>query len=168
MNGFVSVVMKRIYALAVAGVVSCCSYGQLSDAGEPTLTDAQRIERAAMKEREDEREKVARAAELQRLTSAPRPEVPKSPKIFGFGGGSLSDFIDAIRHQFGVDLLHIGTVPASMLYSVQVPKMHMGDGQGVLSYRTVLGLYNQVSEDPNVGMGRWIMEGGKVGAPHQS
>jgi hypothetical protein len=103
---------------------------------------------------------------LHQLTMAPRPDVTKSPTKFGFRGGNLSDFIDSIRVQFGVDLTKIGTVPESMLYTVHVPKMQMGDGQGVLRYQTVLALYNEVSDDPNVGMGRWIMKGWKPGTPH--
>lgn len=149
--------MKRIYALAVAGAVSCSTLAQLSDAGEPTLSEAQRAERAAVKQRENEAAEAARAAL--------RPEVTKSPTTFEFGGGTLGKFIDSIREQFGVDLTKIGTVPESM-YLVQVPKMQMEGGkapggvQNTLSYRNVLALYNQVSDEPNVGIGRWIMKGG--------
>src|SRR5687768_10102054 len=100
--------MKRIYALAVAGAVSCSAFAQLSDAGEPTLSEVQRAERAAVKQRENEAAEAARAARLKQLTSAPRPDVTKSPTTFGFGGGNLIEFIDSIREQFGVDLRRIG------------------------------------------------------------
>ena len=107
----------------------------------------------------------------------PKVEV-KRPTEFQFEGGSLADFLKAIKGSFGIDLEQIGTVPHTMLYSVRVPKMrlkgtirpvpHAPPGtvrtNGV-HFSQVLELYNQVSKDGDSGLGRWIVRFTDDGEP---
>ena len=96
----------------------------------------------------------------QTVSDANPPKfVPKNPPEFRFGGGNLNQFLIAIRDAFGVDIQVIGTVPQSMLYSVQVPKMRTGGEGQRLDFRNVLFLYNQISQDGDPSLGHWIIKG---------
>ena len=82
----------------------------------------------------------------------------KTTNEFRFDGGNLKDFLNAIKSEFAVDLEKIGTVPEAMLYSVRVPKMRLARG-GQMDFRNVLNLYNQVSDEGDPSLGRWVIKG---------
>ena len=102
---------------------------------------------------------TAETAAQPAVTDANPPKfAPKNVPEFRFGGGNLRDFLSAIRDTFGVDLQAMGTVPQSMLHSVQVPKMRTEGHGGILDFRHVLNLYNQISAD-GASLGQWIIKG---------
>jgi len=104
----------------------------------------------------------------QEVSDATPPKMAvKSPAEFEFAGGSLADFIKAVKQSFGLDLEQVGTVPHEMLYSVRVPKMRLkgrlhkpgGYPRAVtpnVHFAEVLELYNQASSDGDSSLGRWI------------
>src|SRR5687768_8990974 len=102
--------MKEICTtLLTAWMTVACVVAQVSDAGAPTLSPVQTKERAATDAARVQREESAKAARVQQLTTTSVPEETKRPAEFQFGGGDLSDFIESIKLQFGIDLRKVGT-----------------------------------------------------------
>ena len=98
--------------------------------------------------------------------STPPKVVMKSPAEFEFPGGSLADFVKAVKESFGLDLEQVGTVPHEMLYSVRVPKMRLKkklhryigspkEESPQVHFSEVLDLYNHASKDGDSSLGRW-------------
>jgi len=99
-------------------------------------------------------------------TKTPPSRVGYSTNDFVFGGGNLREFIIAVHDVYGVDLSEQVTVPDKYLSQVRVPKLkvspaHDDYGQprqiSFVSFRSVLSVYNQLTDSGIKGLGKWVM-----------
>jgi hypothetical protein len=82
------------------------------------------------------------------------PEEPSAPFTFTFGGGSLADFIRAVKEQFDVNLDKEATIEDFHKWTVRVPKLAIPIQAGSRWY-TVLDAYTRISQSVNLRLGRW-------------
>ncbi len=98
------------------------------------------------------------------VTDAAQPQVVRTNDLFQFKGGNLHAFVDSIGTEFGVNLEEIATIPPDSWSSIEVPKMRLK----TRNYVQVLELYNDVSQESDFSMGRWIIRNGPGGLPEAS
>lgn len=81
-----------------------------------------------------------------------------SKEEFRFDGGSFRDFTRKLGQQYGTNLLDILEVRGEEAYRLQIPKIrHKFYGEwDYIDWTRVLNLYNQISEEGNGFLGRWI------------
>lgn len=81
-----------------------------------------------------------------------------SKEEFRFDGGSFRDFIRKLEQQFGTNFVDILDVRGEEADRLRIPKMkHRFSGQiAHTDWTRVLTLYNQLSEEGNGSLGKWI------------
>lgn len=100
-------------------------------------------------------------AEDKVTDAAPRTafDVPKTTpstnEFFAFSGGRLDKFIEEVRKTYGVDMNAIGSIPH--INSLPIPKMRLKRLPGQ-DFTTVLRLYNDLSDESDHSLGKWIIK----------
>jgi hypothetical protein len=91
-------------------------------------------------------------AQAANTTNAPSKE-------FRFDGGSLRDFTRKLGQQFGSNFLEMLVIRDEDADRLQIPKIKnrfLGSDMASTDWTRVLKLYNQISEEGNGSMGKWI------------
>ena len=81
-----------------------------------------------------------------------------SKQEFRFNGGSFRDFMRKLEQQFGTNFVDILDVQGEEADRLRIPKMkHRFSGQiAYTDWTRVLNLYNQISDEGNGSLGKWI------------
>src|SRR5687768_15010795 len=93
-------------------------------------------------------------------SQAQGPDTTNGPskEEFRFDGGSFRDFMRKLEQQFGTNFVDILDVRGEEADRLRIPKMKLrfSSQTAYTDWTRVLNLYNQISEEGNGSLGKWI------------